>query len=47
MIIDLIHIKNGKLERFGISYLDDYKRIFLNNDGSFEYYFNIFPYTFK
>lgn len=38
-IIDLIHLRNGDIERFGITY-NDGRSLFLNGDGSWEYYYS-------
>ena len=39
-ITDLIHLKNGELERFGVTLLKLGRTLFLNKDGSFTYEIN-------
>lgn len=36
-ILDIIHLRYGELERFGITNIDDGKSLFLNRDNSWEY----------
>lgn len=39
-VTDLIHLKNGELERFGVTLLKLGRTLFLNKDGSFTYEIN-------
>lgn len=36
-ITDLIHLRNGEIEKFGLTRVDTSKTLFLNKDGSWEY----------
>ena len=39
-VTDLIHLKYGELERFGVTLLRMDRSLFINRDGSFDYEFN-------
>lgn len=39
-VSDLIHLKYGELERFGVTLLRFNRSLFINKDGSFDYEFN-------